>query len=163
MLPNLSGLKLEYAIVQIYCKDAGAREAEIGFNIGQGTQDIGFRNVVNILFDARPSVRVTFRIKDDDGSPAMASFIITDGVEHILDDSVITVLNADFRTKAAQLEYYELNKTLAGIYPLPSRRVAAYDEYPDFFFIPRFIARMESTFFCQQENIKSRTRVARSM
>ncbi|HKZ38388.1 MAG TPA: hypothetical protein VJ184_12100, partial [Chryseolinea sp.] len=43
LLPNLSGLKLEYAVLQIYSKDAGQREAEIGFNVGQGTQDIGFR------------------------------------------------------------------------------------------------------------------------
>ena len=35
LLPNLSGLKLEYAILQIYSKDAGQREVEIGFNIGR--------------------------------------------------------------------------------------------------------------------------------
>src|SRR5207249_7832397 len=51
MLPNLSGLKLEYAILQMYSKDAGQREVEIGFNVGQGTQDIGFRNTINILFN----------------------------------------------------------------------------------------------------------------
>ena len=51
MLPHLSGLKLEYAILQIYSKDAGQREVELGFNVGQGTQDIGFRNTVNILFN----------------------------------------------------------------------------------------------------------------
>jgi len=76
LLPNLSGLGLEYAVVQIYSKDAGQREAEIGFNIGQGTQDIGFRNTINILFDIRPSVKVTLQVKDDDGSPAMASFLM---------------------------------------------------------------------------------------
>ena len=57
LLPNLSGLKLEYAVLQIYSKDAGQREAEIGFNIGQGTQDIGFRNMINILFNIQPSVK----------------------------------------------------------------------------------------------------------
>ncbi len=50
MLSHLSGLKLEYAILQFYSKDAGQREVEIGFNVGQGTQDIGFRNTINILF-----------------------------------------------------------------------------------------------------------------
>src|SRR5689334_9697178 len=35
MLPNLSGLKLEYAIVKIYCKDEGQREVEMGFNVGR--------------------------------------------------------------------------------------------------------------------------------
>ena len=68
MLSNLSGLKLEYAIVQMYSKDAGQREVEMGFNVGQGTQDIGFRNTINILFNSIPSVRVTLHVKDDDGS-----------------------------------------------------------------------------------------------
>ncbi len=138
LLPNLSGLKLEYAVLQIYCKDAGQREAEIGFNVGQGTQDIGFRNTINILFSIRPAVKVTFHVKDDDGSPAMASFLITDGIEHLPDDS-ITMQKEDFRLTAAQHEF-ALNyvpKELKGIYPLPSRRVAAYDEYPDFFFQPQ--------------------------
>ena len=49
---NLSGLKLEYAMVQIDSKDSGKREAEIAYNVGQGSQDIGFRNSAHILFDA---------------------------------------------------------------------------------------------------------------
>lgn len=143
MLPNLSGLNLEYAIVQIYSKDAGQREVEIGFNIGQGTQDIGFRNTINILFNSSPSVNVTLHIKDDDASPAMASFVITDGIERILDDSVHTIENSEFRFVAAQRKLtrnwssfrdYGAPSLLTGIYPLPSRRVAAFDEYPDFFF-----------------------------
>ena len=72
------------------------------FNIGQGTQDIGFRNTINILFNSIPSVKVTLHVKDDDGSPSMASFLITDGIERILDDSVQTIANADFRLVAAQ-------------------------------------------------------------
>jgi hypothetical protein len=146
MLPNLSGLKLEYAILQIYSKDAGLREVETGFNIGQGTQDIGFRNTINILFSSSPSVNVTLHIKDDDGSPAMASFVITDGIERILDDSVHTIANSELRLVAAQREFrpnwssfrdYKVPAMLTGIYPLPSRRVAAFDEYPDFFFQPQ--------------------------
>ena len=146
MLPNLSGLKLEYAILQIYSKDAGQREVEIGFNVGQGTQDIGFRNTVNILFSINPSVKLTLHIKDEDGFPAMASFLITDGVERVLDDSVQTIKNADIRLIAAQrglrknfssYKDYRVSSALTGVYPLPSRRVAAYDEYPDFFFQPQ--------------------------
>lgn len=106
---NLSGLKLEYVVLQIYSKDAGQREVEISFNIGQGTQDIGFRNANHILFAIKPSVPVTFHVTDDDGKPAMASFRIMDSIERI----------------PGKLE---------GIYPLPSKRVAAFDEYPDFFF-----------------------------
>ncbi|MCF0071797.1 CehA/McbA family metallohydrolase [Dyadobacter sp. CY261] len=109
---NLSGLKLEYAVVQIYSKDAGKREAEIAYNVGQGSQDIGFRNSTNILFDIKQAVKVQLEVKDDDGSPAMASFLITDSQEHA---------SGKFK----------------GIYPLPSRRVAASDEYPDLFFQPQ--------------------------
>ena len=38
----LSGLSLEYRIVQIHSRDAGKREAKISFDVGQGTQDLGF-------------------------------------------------------------------------------------------------------------------------
>lgn len=145
---NLSGLQLEYAVVQIYSKDAGKREAEVGFNIGQGTQDIGYRNTVPVLFDVLPSVKVVFRVKDEDGSPVMASFVITDGIERVLHDSTLAINKApiDYRYTTAQLEYWESGKPamgyriptrLTGIYPLPSRRVAAYDAYPDFFFEPQ--------------------------
>ena len=139
LLPNLSGLSLEYAVVQIYSKDAGRREAEIGFNVGQGTQDIGFRNTIPILFDVSPSVKVTLEVKDDDGSPAMASFLITDGIERIQNDSSTNLWKVDFHLAAARREYHEpgIPKKLRGIYPLPSRRVAAYDEFPDFFFQPQ--------------------------
>lgn len=106
---NLSGIKLEYAVVQIYSKDAGRREAEIGFNVGQGSEDISFRNTTHILFNVKPSVKLIFNVKDEDGSPAMGSFVITDSVDR----------------KPGRL---------SNVYPLPSRRVAAYDDYPDFFF-----------------------------
>ena len=138
LLPDLSGLKLEYAVLQIYSRDAGMREAEISFNIGQGSQDIGFRNAINILFKISPSVKVVLRVKDEKGSPTMASFIITDGIERILEDSIEYDFNSpDYRATRAQYEYWIRAKELNGIYPLPCRRVAAYDEYPDFFFQPQ--------------------------
>jgi hypothetical protein len=140
MLPNLSGLKLEYAIVQIYSRENGQREAEIGFNIGQGTQDIGFRNTIPILFTIAPSVKVRLSVKDEDGSPAMAAFIFTDGVERVISDST-DLGDVDYVRGAAQKEFRYGNQKipshLRGIYPLPSRRVAAVDQYPDFFFQPQ--------------------------
>ena len=139
LLPNLSGLDLEYVVVQIYSKDAGRREAEIGFNVGQGTQDIGFRNTIPVLFQVRPAVKVILDVKDHDGAAAMASFLITDGIERIRNDSTTNLWEMDFHLAAARREYHEpdIPKRLRGIYPLPSRRVAAYDEYPDFFFQPQ--------------------------
>src|SRR6266481_364835 len=79
----LSGLPLEYRIIQLYSRDAGRREAKISFNVGQGTQDIGFRNDVDILFTCQPSVDVTLRILDERGKPATASFVIRDSREHV--------------------------------------------------------------------------------
>ena len=57
MTRQLSGLEVEYAIALIYCSEQGRREATIEFDVGQGTQDIGFRGQVPVLFQvqARPS------------------------------------------------------------------------------------------------------------
>jgi hypothetical protein len=146
--PNLSGLELEYGVVQIYSKDAGKREAELGFNIGQGTQDIGFRSSINVLFTILPSVKVKFNVLDDDGSPTTASFTITDGIERVINQSATASKRSDidYRLTTAQKEFwqgrvpspdYKIPARLTGIYPLPSRRIAAFDEYPDFFFQPQ--------------------------
>lgn len=76
--PTLSGLKVEYRILQLYCRDKGKREATLRFNVGAGTQDLGFRNDANILFDSAAATAVTLGIKDHDGKPAMASLTIRD-------------------------------------------------------------------------------------
>lgn len=75
---TLSGLALEYRIVQLYSRDVGRREAKLGFHIGTGTQDIGFRNTVPILFNCVPAVEVVLDVKDTDGSPTTAAFVIRD-------------------------------------------------------------------------------------
>ncbi len=76
--PRLTGLALEYRVLLLYSRDAGQREASLSFNIGAGTQDIGFRNAVPILFNARPAVEVTLNVRDVDGDPTMAAFVIKD-------------------------------------------------------------------------------------
>ncbi|HXG49228.1 MAG TPA: CehA/McbA family metallohydrolase, partial [Methylomirabilota bacterium] len=78
MTKTLSGLALEYRIVQLYSRDAGKREARIGFNVGQGTQDLGFRSEVDLLFDCLSAHPVTLRVKDENGAPTVASFVIRD-------------------------------------------------------------------------------------
>jgi hypothetical protein len=75
---ELSGFVLEYRIIQIYSRDAGKREAKISFNVGQGTQDLGFRSDVDILFDCKPAVTVVLDVRDHDGRPTMASFVFRD-------------------------------------------------------------------------------------
>ncbi|MCA9083251.1 MAG: CehA/McbA family metallohydrolase [Planctomycetaceae bacterium] len=78
MKPRLSGLLVEYRAILLYSRDAGPREASLAFHIGQGTQDIGFRNAVSILFNCEPAVNVSLGIKDVDGEPTTASLIIRD-------------------------------------------------------------------------------------
>ncbi len=76
--PQLSGLGLEYRIIQLYSRDAGQREAKIAFNVGQGTQDLGFRSEADILFSAQPSTAVTLRVMDEHNRPTTAMFLILD-------------------------------------------------------------------------------------
>jgi hypothetical protein len=78
MEPQLSGLELEYRIVLLYSRDRGRREAQIGATLGPGTEDIGFRNRTAVLFDVAASRDVTLRVRDENGRPAMASFVVKD-------------------------------------------------------------------------------------
>ncbi len=75
---NLSGLKLEYRIVQLYSRDAGRREAKLAFDVGQGTQDLGFRNEIDLLFAAAPAQEVRFHVRDENDQPATGMFLIRD-------------------------------------------------------------------------------------
>ncbi len=75
---TLNGLELEYRVVQLYSRDAGKREAKMSFNVGQGTQDLGYRNEVDVLFDCQPAREIVFRVKDENGKPTTASFEIRD-------------------------------------------------------------------------------------
>jgi len=80
---TLSGLALEYRVIQIYSRDPGKREAQIGFNVGQGTQELGFRSDVDVLFTSAPAVDVTLDVRDEKGEPTTASFIIRDRVGRV--------------------------------------------------------------------------------
>ena len=75
---KLSGLGVEYRIIQLHSRDRGRREAHLGFDVGQGSQDIGFRNDVPVLFEGRHSKDVTLRVLDEKGRPTTASFVIRD-------------------------------------------------------------------------------------
>lgn len=78
LTPELSGLGVEYRILQLYSRDRGQREARLGFAAGPGTEDIGFRNSAAVLFTCVPAHEVRFEILDVDGRPATASLLITD-------------------------------------------------------------------------------------
>jgi hypothetical protein len=78
MEPALSGLSLEYRIVLLYGRDRGQREAQLGAGVATGSEDLGFRSRVAILFQIAPSQDVRLRVRDEHGRPAMASFLVED-------------------------------------------------------------------------------------
>ena len=90
LVRHLSGLELEYRILQIYCRDAGRKEASLAFSLwrdGEGKkprQQVAASPAITIDFESAPAVLVKFHVKDDgrqstiDGKPVMASFTIRD-------------------------------------------------------------------------------------
>src|SRR5205085_1922513 len=78
MTGELSGLKVEYALALIYSTEAGKREATIAFDVGQGSQDLGFRAEVPVLFDVKPGVPVKLSVLDFDGKPTVGRVEFTD-------------------------------------------------------------------------------------
>jgi hypothetical protein len=83
LTPNLSGLRVEYAVGLVYSSEAGRREATIGFDVGQGTQDLGFRAEAPVLFDVSPGIPVKLSIRDFDGKPTAARFTFLDKANHV--------------------------------------------------------------------------------
>lgn len=83
MTASLSGLAVEYALALIYSNESGKREATIGFDVEQGTQDLGFRGETPVLFDVTPATPVELRIADFDGRPTAARLVFRDRVQHV--------------------------------------------------------------------------------
>jgi hypothetical protein len=83
MRRRLSGLAVEYVILEMFSRDSGQRSAQIAFNVGPGTQDVGNRNDVSILFSALPARSVLIRVRDEHGKPAVASLLIRDSLGRI--------------------------------------------------------------------------------
>jgi hypothetical protein len=83
MTGNLSGLEVEYALALIYSTEAGRREATVQFDVGQGTEDLGFRAEVPVLFEVKPAVAVRLSVRDHDGTPTTARFQFVDRAGHV--------------------------------------------------------------------------------
>lgn len=77
-LLRLSGLEVEYQLIQFYSRDAGKRQAKISLDVGQGTQESGFLNEADILFNCLPTTPVKLRVRDTDGKPTMAMLTVRD-------------------------------------------------------------------------------------
>ena len=83
MLKNLSGLGVEYRILQIYSSDRGQREASLEVDAGRGEQDLGYRSTLPVLFECLPSSDIAIRVRDGDGAPATASILIKDALSRV--------------------------------------------------------------------------------
>src|SRR5690606_26972144 len=85
LVRHLSGLELEYRILQVYSRDAGRKEAELGFSLRKyhpRPRSPGVTpatsNLIPILFTCQPAVLVKLAVRDHDGKPTMASFVFRD-------------------------------------------------------------------------------------
>src|SRR5581483_11455386 len=83
MTKRLSGLGLEYVILEVYSRDRGQRSAVLQFDTANAGTDVGFRSELQILFNAEPARHITLHIKDENGKPAMASLLIRDRANRI--------------------------------------------------------------------------------
>jgi hypothetical protein len=75
---DLSGLELEYRILQIYSRDAGRKEASLGFSLVDGKKQEGESKQATILFESAPAVIVKLKVRDGDDKPVMGAFTFRD-------------------------------------------------------------------------------------
>ena len=78
LTPNLSGLEVEYVLALFSSSESGKREATLAFDVGGGTQDIGFRGEVPVLFAIRPALKVPLEIVDENQRPTTARLTFRD-------------------------------------------------------------------------------------
>ena len=83
---TLSGASLEYRILQLYSRDSGRRSAKLEFDVGQGTQDLGFRSEILINFNCESSADMMFEVLDENNEPTIAAFEIRDMLGRIYPD-----------------------------------------------------------------------------
>jgi hypothetical protein len=81
LLPQLSGLELEYRVVQIYCRDAGEKKANLGFNVLTDADKpvlLTASKQTEYAFKVEHGLPITLEIKDEDDKPVTAAFVFRD-------------------------------------------------------------------------------------
>lgn len=76
--PRLSGARLEYRILVLRAQRSGPISTVLSFDVGQGTQDIGFRSDLIVNFQSIEPIEVYLRPVDERGEPTTAAFEIRD-------------------------------------------------------------------------------------
>ncbi len=80
----LEPVPVDYKILLLYARDAGRRSAELAFDIGPGTGDLGGRDRATVHFDIQPARTVQLEVRDVDGSPVTCSWLVTDSQGRVL-------------------------------------------------------------------------------
>jgi hypothetical protein len=94
LLRPLSGLELEYRILQVYCRDAGRKEAALRFTLwddgaGPRARPLADGGLVDYVFESAPAVLVKLHVRDHDGKsqrdgkPVVAAFTFADALGRI--------------------------------------------------------------------------------
>ncbi len=165
MTSNLSGLEVEYAIALIYSSESGKREATIGFDVGAGNQDLGFRGETPVLFDIQPAIPVRLSIRDVDGQPTVARLEFRDAHDRVYpsqakrlapdfffqpqiyrrDGSVVILPPGKFTMEYSRgPEYRILRRTVT----IPSKGPADISVQPE-----RWVSPMQFGFYCGDHHI----------
>ena len=165
MTTNLSGLEVEYAIALIYCSEPGKREITVGFDVGAGNQDLGFRGETPVLFDVRPALPVRLTIRDADGSPTVARLTFRDRLGRVYppqakrlapdfffqpqvyraDGDVVRLPPGEYRMAVSRGPEY---RVLERVVTIPEQGKAAIDVR-----LERWIDPMRFGFFCGDHHI----------
>jgi hypothetical protein len=86
---TLTGLTLEYQVLQVYSRDEGQKTMTLSFNVGKlassGTGSVpyipaspGLRGETNLSFNVEKAVPVTLNVLDENNAPTAARFTIRD-------------------------------------------------------------------------------------
>jgi hypothetical protein len=72
LLTKLSGLDLEYRVLQLYCRDPGEHDGKLQIKLAGKQAEMPLHLV------AKPATKVTFQVREVDGTPCMGCFDIRD-------------------------------------------------------------------------------------
>ena len=126
MTQGLSSFEVEFKLLWIYTHRSGLQEATFTFDVGQGTQDIGFRADIPILFRADAPVDLTLQITEADGTPSTARLVFRDRAGHVFPPQAKR-LAPDFYFQEQIYRHHGQHLSLpAGDYTLESSRGPEY-------------------------------------
>src|SRR5207244_12455080 len=72
LVHELSGVDLEYHVIQLYCRDRGERNGTLQIKLADKAAEMPLHII------AKPATKVTFQVREVDGTPCMGCFEIRD-------------------------------------------------------------------------------------